>query len=142
MCQLLDKCTQRQQLQQRVEQLKQKLADGEDVQSDDISVIHLLDDSNADKDKLIEQLSGSASAQKIQRDLSEVAAKISSTFLNCTDYKDMVRTKSVLDKQLQITRLDILDVTEPPVQKKLTAQFVELAVQLSNVFQKEICDVN
>ena len=53
-CQLLDKCTHKLELQQKVNQLKQKLADGEEIQSDDISVIHLLDDSNEDKDKLVE----------------------------------------------------------------------------------------
>ena len=57
-----------------------------------------------------------------------MAAQINSMFCSCTDYKDMVRTKSVLDKQLQIIKLDILDVSDPQVQKKLTSQFVELAV--------------
>ena len=72
----------------------------------------MLDDSDADKDKLVAQLSGSASAGKTQQDLSEVAAEINSIFLNCTDYKDIVRAKSVLEKQLQIIRLDILDVSD------------------------------
>lgn len=40
----------------------------------------MLDDSDADKDKLVAQLSGSASAGKTQQDLSEVAAEINSIF--------------------------------------------------------------
>lgn len=98
------------------------------MQSDDISVIHLLDESDADRDRLAEQLGGSPAVKKIQCELSEAAAKINATFCDCTDYREMVRTKSVLDKQLQVVKLDILDVPDPVAQKKLTAQFVELAV--------------